>query len=233
MFVMPKPYPQEFREDVIRVARNREPGVRITETSRRTSGSPRRVCRAALTRADRDDGVRPGPTSDELADLREAKKRIRVLEQENEVLRRAAAYCPRRTCWEMMFLLVREPAVDGIPVTVTYRVLKSCRQQYYRSLDQPVTDGQLDEAWLANAIFDAHEDDPEFRYRFLADEVRFADHDVSVRPAPRRASAPACAQSSSHAARPLRIRQPEPHSAKCRGWCRGRTASVRASAEYL
>jgi IstB-like ATP binding protein len=31
-------------------------------------------------------------------------------------------------------------------------------------------------------------------------------------------------RSSSHAARPPRIMQPEPHSAKCRGWCGGRTA---------
>jgi transposase len=45
-----------------------------------------------LTKADRDDGVRPGPTTEELADLCDAKKRIRLLEQENEVLRRAAAY---------------------------------------------------------------------------------------------------------------------------------------------
>jgi transposase InsO family protein len=81
----------------------------------------------------------------------------------------------------MMFPLVRELAVDGIPVTVTCRVLKLCRAQYYRWLDEPFTDGQLDEAWLANAIFDAHVDDPEFGYRFLADEVRLADHDVSDR----------------------------------------------------
>ena len=81
----------------------------------------------------------------------------------------------------MMFPLVRELAVDGIPVTVTCRVLNLCRQQYYRWLDQPITDGQLDEAWLANAIFDAHRDDPEFGYRFLADEVRLDDHDVSDR----------------------------------------------------
>ncbi|MGW0345962.1 hypothetical protein ACWDX8_05065 [Streptomyces anthocyanicus] len=27
---MPKPYPKEFREDVVRVARNREPGVKPT-----------------------------------------------------------------------------------------------------------------------------------------------------------------------------------------------------------
>jgi transposase InsO family protein len=81
----------------------------------------------------------------------------------------------------MMFPLVRELAVDGVPVTVTCRVLKLCRQQYYRWLATPFTDGQLDEAWLANAIFDAHRDDPEFGYRFLADEVRLDDHDVSDR----------------------------------------------------
>ena len=81
----------------------------------------------------------------------------------------------------MMFPLVRELAVDGIPVAVTCRVLKLGRQPYYRWLDTPITDGQLDEAWPANAIFDAHRDDPEFGYRFLADEVRLADHVVSDR----------------------------------------------------
>ncbi|HOQ86589.1 MAG TPA: hypothetical protein PLQ89_12830 [Phycisphaerae bacterium] len=39
-----------------------------------------------------DDGVRPGVTSSESAELRELKRRNRLLEQENEVLRRAAAY---------------------------------------------------------------------------------------------------------------------------------------------
>jgi transposase InsO family protein len=76
----------------------------------------------------------------------------------------------------MMFPLVRELAVDGIPVTVTCRVLHLCRAQYYRWLNEPITDGQLAEAYLANAIFDAHRDDPEFGYRFLADEVRLGDH---------------------------------------------------------
>ena len=76
----------------------------------------------------------------------------------------------------MMFPLVRELADDGVPVAVTCRVLKLCRQQYYRWLDEPITDAELEEAWLATAIFDAHQDDPEFGYRFLADEVRAGDH---------------------------------------------------------
>jgi transposase InsO family protein len=81
----------------------------------------------------------------------------------------------------MMFPLVRDLADDGVPVTVTCRVLKLCRAQYYRWVDCPITDALRDEAWLANAIFDAHADDPEFGYRFLADEVRAAGWDVSDR----------------------------------------------------
>jgi transposase len=91
MFTVPRPYPREFREDVIRVARCREPGVRIKDIASEF-GISESCLQNWLTQADRDDGVRPGPTTDEQAELREAKKRIRLLEQENEVLRRAAVY---------------------------------------------------------------------------------------------------------------------------------------------
>ncbi len=74
----------------------------------------------------------------------------------------------------MIYPLVRELAVDGIPVTVTCRVLKIARQPYYRWLARPVTDAELDQAYRANALFDAHRDDPEFGYRLLADEARDA-----------------------------------------------------------
>jgi putative transposase len=81
----------------------------------------------------------------------------------------------------MMYPLVRELAVDGIPVTVSCRVLGLARAPFYRWLESPFTDTQLDEAWLANAIFDAHRDDPEFGYRFLADEIRHDHPTVSDR----------------------------------------------------
>lgn len=81
----------------------------------------------------------------------------------------------------MMYPLVRELAADGIPVTVTCRVLNIARQPYYRWLAGSVTDAEWDEAHLANAIFDAHRDDPEFGYRFLADEVRAEGFEVCDR----------------------------------------------------
>jgi hypothetical protein len=62
----------------------------------------------------------------------------------------------------MVYPLVRELAADGIPVAVTCRVLKLARQPYYRWLACPVTPRELAEAYLADALFDAHADDPEF-----------------------------------------------------------------------
>ncbi|MFJ7496733.1 transposase [Streptomyces sp. NPDC097727] len=44
-----------------------------------------------MRRADIDDGVKPGTTSQENAELRAARWGIKLLGQENEVLRRAAA----------------------------------------------------------------------------------------------------------------------------------------------
>jgi transposase-like protein len=91
MFTMPKPYPREFREDVIRVARNREPDVML-KTIAADFGISESCLANWLKVADIEDGLKPGTTAADNAELREAKKRIRLLEQENDVLRRAAAY---------------------------------------------------------------------------------------------------------------------------------------------
>jgi putative transposase len=81
----------------------------------------------------------------------------------------------------MMYPLVRELAVDGIPVTVTCRVLDLARQPYYRWLANPVTESELVEAYRANALFDAHRDDPEFGYRLLVDEATGAGEPMAAR----------------------------------------------------
>ena len=45
-----------------------------------------------MRQADVEDGNRPGKTREDFTELRELRRRNRLLEQENEVLRRAAAY---------------------------------------------------------------------------------------------------------------------------------------------
>jgi transposase-like protein len=91
MCTMPRPYPREFREDVIRVARNREPDVRIKDIAK-DFGISESCLTNWLAAADVEDGIKPGATAEENAELRSAKRRIRLLEQEVEVLRRAAVY---------------------------------------------------------------------------------------------------------------------------------------------
>ncbi|MDT0200547.1 transposase [Nocardioides sp. AE5] len=88
---MPKPFPKEFREDVVRVARNREPDVPLKQVAA-DFGISESCLRNWLAKADVEDGTRPGVTDAERVENRELKKRLRLLEQENEVLRRAAAY---------------------------------------------------------------------------------------------------------------------------------------------
>jgi len=91
MSTVPKPFPREFRDDVVRVARGREAGVTIKQVA--TDFGISESCLVNwLGAADREDGRRPGATATESAELRELRKRNRLLEQENEVLRRAAAY---------------------------------------------------------------------------------------------------------------------------------------------
>ena len=86
---MPRAFPMEFRRDVVAVARRGEaPVSRIAKDF----GISKSCLQRWLKIADVEDGVKPGVTQADAAELREAKKRIRLLEQENEILRRAAAY---------------------------------------------------------------------------------------------------------------------------------------------
>jgi transposase len=88
---MPAPYPREFRDDVVAVARRREPGVTLKQVAEDFG-----IAEASLTnwlkQADIEDGKRPGQSEADQVENRELRKRLRLLEQENEVLRRAAAY---------------------------------------------------------------------------------------------------------------------------------------------
>ena len=88
---MPKPYPEEFREDVVKVARRRPEGTTLEQIAKDFGIHPMTLS-GWMKKSAIDAGDRPGVTTTESAELREAKKRIRLLEQENEVLRRAAAY---------------------------------------------------------------------------------------------------------------------------------------------
>ncbi|ANS70520.1 integrase catalytic subunit [Streptomyces lincolnensis] len=68
-------------------------------------------------------------------------------------------------------------------VAVTYRVLGLARQPSHRWLARSATDAELTEAYQANALFDAHRDDPEFGHRFLLDEAHAGGEAMAERTA--------------------------------------------------
>ncbi len=86
---MPKPYPREFRDDVVAVARQ---GDAPLNQIAKDFGISESCLTNWMKQADVQDGNRPGVTEKQSVEARELKKRVRLLEQENEVLRRAAAY---------------------------------------------------------------------------------------------------------------------------------------------
>jgi transposase len=81
MDIMGKRYPKEFRDDAVRLARRLAGDFGVSEAS----------VYNWVKQADIDDGVRPGLTQEEADELREVKRRNRVLEEENLILRRAAS----------------------------------------------------------------------------------------------------------------------------------------------
>ena len=88
---MPAPHPKEFRDDVVAVARKGE--APIAQVAK-DFGISESCLRNWLKAADVEDGIRPGVTRADSEEVKELKRRNRLLEQENEneVLRRAAAY---------------------------------------------------------------------------------------------------------------------------------------------
>jgi transposase len=96
---VPKPFPPEFRHDVIAVARKVE--ASISQVAR-DFGIWESCLQRWLKIADRDDGLAPptagdrgGGSKDESTELRELRRRNKLLEQENEILRRGTAYFAR------------------------------------------------------------------------------------------------------------------------------------------
>ena len=88
---MPKAFPKEFREDVIRVYRDSDSS--IAQVAKDFGVSP--SCLKRWLTVDERSSSRSTTSTrsgSEPEALREANKRIKLLEQENEVLRRAAAY---------------------------------------------------------------------------------------------------------------------------------------------
>jgi transposase-like protein len=167
MFIMPKAFPIEFRRDVVAVARKGEaPLSQIAKDF----GISESCLHRWLKLADADDGVRPGVTSSESAELRDCGSRTRRWSRRTRSCAGPRRSSPARSP-QNDIPAVLDLAADGIPVAVTCRVLGFSKQAFYAWRADPVSRRDWDEAHLINAALDIHADDPAFGYRFIADEL--------------------------------------------------------------
>ena len=89
------PYPPEFRAEAVRLVRE---GGRTPDQLARDLGCSGQTIRNWVRRADLDAGRRDdGLTTTEREELRRLRREVKVLQQEREILKKAAAFFARET----------------------------------------------------------------------------------------------------------------------------------------
>ncbi|MCG7430806.1 IS3 family transposase [Dermacoccus nishinomiyaensis] len=151
---MPRAYPVQFRQQAIALARSGRP---VTQVAYELDIHPVTLHKW-IRQDDIDHGRRPGTATVESAELKAARRRIRELETELAIIKKAAQFldpangaAPKRI----------HPVIDvltdtGFPVNTCCRVLGVSRQGYYRYKRRPTSATQLRREWLTGLINEVH-----------------------------------------------------------------------------
>src|ERR687895_2886828 len=89
MVFMPAPYPPEFRREAIELLRRS--GKTVPQLAGELGVSPQSL-RNWARQIDVDEGRAQGLTSDEREELRRLRRELRIVTEEREILKKAAAF---------------------------------------------------------------------------------------------------------------------------------------------
>ena len=150
---MPRPYPSEFRERALELVRSGRTVVDVAATLG--------IAQSCLYRWKQQDlvdrGLRPPSGRAPSAELTAANRRIRELEEENKILRRAAAAVEQVMPPKERFRLVGELHADGVRIRKACLTLGVSTSGYYEWKSRAPSTRSIRHAWLTDLIGQIHE----------------------------------------------------------------------------
>lgn len=146
-------YPPEFRRRALDLL---TAGRKVADLARDLGISDQTLY--AWRRQDQiDRGLVPGLRSDEREELAAARRRIRELEAELEIHRRASELLTERSPPGRRFAAIEAMASEGHSVHVACRVLAVSESGFYAQRDRPPSARTVRHAWLTGLIAGVHQ----------------------------------------------------------------------------
>jgi putative transposase len=150
---VPRPYPPEFRRRALDLV---ESGRTIRDVA--TSLGIAESCLHRWRHRDLvDQGIKPGVTERESGELAAARARIRDLEEEVKILRKAAAAVEAVVPPKARYRLVAELRAEGVRTGRSCHALSVSRSGYYDWASRAPSPRSIRHAWLTDLIGTIHQ----------------------------------------------------------------------------